>query len=646
MFTEGLQHFLSFLQAHLWLAYSTIFLVALTESLALVGLIVPGAIMMFAIGTLITTGHLDFTITMVSASLGAIIGDSLSYWLGAHYRQQLQNLWPLSRYPGAFARGIEFFHHHGGKSVLLGRFVGPLRPMIPAIAGMLGMSRGKFLLINILSALAWAPLYLLPGMAFGLSLELAGEVAGRLMLWVLMLFISIFAVVWLARHVYTFALQHTEQWMEALLRWTQRHPTSGQIPSALLEPRHAERRALAWLALLFLTAIIGLTLLTEASAEFGLVQELEQLILNLPPFVQTPVADALFSAVHALSQPLALSLLALGISLWLLAQRQWLLTGHLLLVWLVPVTAMLILSGIEAGNLSQVSDMPGRLFLGSSLLFFLGLVFGKEIRPQRRAAFYAVIAVGLFMLCLSQLYWQVSGFVRASIELLSGIAWAALLGIAYRRHLVQQRTRHKLVPLLALALLGGWAVQAPAPLSPERNGDVTRVWSQQAWRDELWQTLPRRRTDLRQSHQHPFNLQWQGDPASIAAQLAAAGWQAGHTFSWRRALTSLRRTPPTTELLILPHVHHGRYENLRWTKYEQDTLYVIRLWRSRVDIDAPGTATGLWFGNISIMHQRTQLGWRYLQTGTQFTQALDTIRTTSLPFVDKGDVLLLMPEDS
>ena len=97
MFSDSLQTFLSFLQSHLWLAYASIFLIALSESLALVGLIVPGAVMMFAIGTLVTTGYVDFVTTVIWATLGAVAGDGISYWLGARYRQQLQNLWLYRR---------------------------------------------------------------------------------------------------------------------------------------------------------------------------------------------------------------------------------------------------------------------------------------------------------------------------------------------------------------------------------------------------------------------------------------------------------------------------------------------------------------------------------------------------------------------
>jgi len=640
MLTDSLQTFLSFLQAHVWLAYTTIFLIALSESLALVGLIVPGAILMFAIGTLITTGYLDFYTTAAWAALGAIAGDGISYWLGARYRNQLQNLWPLSRYPGAFDKGIGFFQRHGGKSVLFGRFIGPLRPIIPAIAGMFGMPLRHFMLINIFSALAWAPLYLLPGMAFGLSLELAGEVAGRLVLWILLIILSVLFIAWGVRHIYSFVLSHTEVWVERALLWSHRHPTTGKISSALLETKASEYRGLAWLTLLFLLSVVVIAIITEAAAAFSIVNQLEQLILNLPSFIHTPVADTVFHFFISLSHPIALSILFLAIMFWLLWQRQWLLAMHLLLAWALPVVVMIILALLSNEQGLNLSDITSSLILTSSLLFFLSLLFGNEIKPRYRPGFYVAMAVVLFFIFLSQLYWQHSGFIRTSIELFIGISWAALIGIAYRRHLLKQVTHYKLIPLMIFCLFCVWAIQQHKPID-HLTHQILVVNSIQEWQEKSWQTLPRVREDLRQSHQHPFNLQWMGDKTSITQQLESSGWQNSNVISWKTVLKSLQTLPEDTELFILPQVHKGRYEDLRWVKYENGTLYVIRLWQSHFFIHGDKTSIPLWIGNVSIMQQHAQLGWHYLQTTAKFSSAFEKFKKENLTFVEKPGVLLV-----
>jgi len=161
--------------SHPTLAGCTIFLSSFAESLAFVGLIMPGAALMLAAGALIATGVLSFWPTMAWAVFGAILADGLSFWLGHRFKGHIRSFSLFARYPIVLTRGEDFFNRHGGKSVFFGRFVGPVRPVIPIVAGMMGMGQARFTLYNILSALGWAPAYLLPGMAFGASLSLAGE---------------------------------------------------------------------------------------------------------------------------------------------------------------------------------------------------------------------------------------------------------------------------------------------------------------------------------------------------------------------------------------------------------------------------------------------------------------------------------------
>ncbi len=154
-----------------------VFVVAAGESLLVVGWLLPGAIMMFALGALISLGLIPPIQTLVAATAGAICGDLASYLIGRHYGPRLFNSALLVRQQKLVERGRALADRHGGKAIFFGRFVGPVRPVIPAIAGALGMTFHSFLLWNTLSALLWAPAYLLPGWLAGNSLALAGEIA-------------------------------------------------------------------------------------------------------------------------------------------------------------------------------------------------------------------------------------------------------------------------------------------------------------------------------------------------------------------------------------------------------------------------------------------------------------------------------------
>ncbi|PID44633.1 MAG: phosphoesterase [Proteobacteria bacterium] len=153
-----------------WLG-AAIFIIALMESFAIAGIIVPGVALLFVAATLAGTGALSLQGALTLAFLGAVIGDGASYLIGHHFKQQIRSVWPFNRYPKVLAAGEAFFNRHGGKSIVLGRFIGPVRPVIPLIAGTLDMGKAKYFTFNLLSALAWAPCYILPGYMVGASLQ-------------------------------------------------------------------------------------------------------------------------------------------------------------------------------------------------------------------------------------------------------------------------------------------------------------------------------------------------------------------------------------------------------------------------------------------------------------------------------------------
>jgi len=148
-----------------------IFLIALAESLAIVGVLVPGVIILVGAGTLIGSGVLDFWSMTAWAIAGAIIGDALSYWLGHHF-EYLTKRWRWFRlHPDHLEKGVSFFEKYGDISIVLGRFFGPIRAIVPLIAGMMRMPPKRFYLANVLSAIAWAPAYLAPGILLGQAAE-------------------------------------------------------------------------------------------------------------------------------------------------------------------------------------------------------------------------------------------------------------------------------------------------------------------------------------------------------------------------------------------------------------------------------------------------------------------------------------------
>lgn len=158
---------IDFVKEHEAWAVPIVFLLAFGESFAFVSLLLPATAILFAAAGLIGASGLPFWPIWFAAAIGAILGDWASYWIGYRYKHQITNTWPLSRAPGLLARGEAFFHRWGTASVFFGRFFGPLRCVMPLVAGIAAMPSLSFQVANVTSGIVWATGILAPGV-FGM----------------------------------------------------------------------------------------------------------------------------------------------------------------------------------------------------------------------------------------------------------------------------------------------------------------------------------------------------------------------------------------------------------------------------------------------------------------------------------------------
>src|SRR5438045_5255993 len=156
---------LDFIAGHAEWAGGVMFITAFGESFAFVSLLFPGTSLLIAAGALMAAGSLPYFPILAGAVLGAVLGDTVSFWIGHRFGGGIARVWPFSRNPELLPSGIRFFARHGGKSVFIGRFLGPLRAVVPLVAGLMRMRRDRFWFANVTSALAWAPMRLFAGAA-------------------------------------------------------------------------------------------------------------------------------------------------------------------------------------------------------------------------------------------------------------------------------------------------------------------------------------------------------------------------------------------------------------------------------------------------------------------------------------------------
>jgi membrane protein DedA with SNARE-associated domain len=152
-------------------ALAVAFIAAIIEAVAILGILIPGTPIVMAVAAAAAAAGQPMAPYLVLVVIGAIIGDFLSFWVGYRYRATLRSVWPLSHRPELMGRADRFFERYGVYSIAFCRFLPVFRSTVPLVAGMAGMSRHRFVLANVCSALVWAPAHVYPAQIAGLTIE-------------------------------------------------------------------------------------------------------------------------------------------------------------------------------------------------------------------------------------------------------------------------------------------------------------------------------------------------------------------------------------------------------------------------------------------------------------------------------------------
>jgi membrane protein DedA with SNARE-associated domain len=168
-----LGHIVDFVSANARWAPYLAFVFAFGETLAFLSIVIPSTAILVAVGGLVATGSLELFPIWIGASLGALCGSTLSWWLGLRYGPIMLNAWPLNRDPDAVERSQRAFARWGPGAVFVGHFFGPLRSIVFIASGVSMMPAARFQIANLPGALLWA--YAIPK-----SGEIGGNVIGHL----------------------------------------------------------------------------------------------------------------------------------------------------------------------------------------------------------------------------------------------------------------------------------------------------------------------------------------------------------------------------------------------------------------------------------------------------------------------------------
>ncbi|WP_407352600.1 VTT domain-containing protein [Luteimonas sp. R10] len=606
---------LAWISAHPVAAGGLIFLIAFLDSLVVIGIAVPALPLLFAVGTLIGLGHIDGPYAIACAAAGAFAGDAVSFWVGRRWGPQMHEHWPFRHYPQLLERGETLFRRHGTKSILIARYVGAVRPFVPAIAGMLRMPLKRYLPVSLFAAATWSAAFLAPGWLFGASYDAVAAVADRLAL-VLGAMLAVLALAW-ASVLYTWRWfdGHASALLVRALKWTRAHPRLGRYAAALIDPNRPESPSLA---------ILAACLLAIGWAWFALLTTVlmrgEPLMLdrNVYEFMMTlrnPLADRLLAGLASIGDATVLVPAASLAMLWLLWRRRWIAAAH----WLAALAFGLVLTTV----LESVIDMPQppiahsgfgfpsmSVTMSTITLGFFAVLIARELPGRSRVWPYLVSGAVVALLGFARIYLGAHWLSDVVGGMLLGIVWLLALGIAYRRHVARSFWMRP----LALVFYGSFAAaalwHAPRAADPLLSSFVpplpTLAMAPEEWWQDGWRQLPSRRNERDSEQRWPLDVQVAGPLPPLQAHLETRGWHAQAQADWTAALGLLDDDAAPAQQVVLPATLDTEAETLLLRRrVSPGRIQVLRLWR------APAVLSGglpLWVGSVQTLQYTRPLG--------------------------------------
>jgi membrane protein DedA with SNARE-associated domain len=610
--TDHIEPLTLWLHSHPQWALLLTFIISFSESLAIIGSIIPGSFTMTAIGIMAGSGILRVDVTYIMAILGAITGDGVSYALGYTYRDRLLRIWPFKHYPTLISYGQSYFDKHGAMSVLIGRFVGPIRSIIPVIAGMMQMNQWHFFLANVLSAIGWSLLYVTPGVLIGAaSNELSAESSTRLFLFIL----ALLAIVWVSTLIIKWLIVHTTQFLRLYLHsawiYLQRHRRFASI-TRLLSPHdeasHHRTAALVILLIMCFSASIAMIILTRQDNAMMFINHpvhLFYLSLRTQPF------DVFFIIIRLMISTLSLSALAIIITLWTLYHQD----RRTLWYWLsLCLSTSMILFLLRHGiTLPPIRDLAkplalptfpdAQLTIATALLGFFMFYMSAHQRTTMIVAMRAILVILLFLEGLALLYLGDNWITSVLASYLIGFTLCLVHWVFYRRHYPSSLTKKPPITLLSLVLLISLLIAYRLEFKPfmhsHQNHVAQYILTDQTWWNQQEPLLPIYSMNRIGQHTGLLNIQYLGPIKKLQQSLEAVGWkQQTDSFFYLLFLRAKGDHHAKKRPLMTP-LYKNKKPDLLMTldSKNPNIFFILRLWRSNYHLQHYHQP--IWLGSVS-----------------------------------------------
>ncbi|MDQ2993425.1 MAG: phosphatase PAP2 family protein [Pseudomonadota bacterium] len=553
------------------------FLIAFSESLAVIGTIIPGSVTMTAIGALVGAGVMSAGPTFAIATLGAFSGDLLSYWLGRHFDTRLAQMWPFRNHPEWLDKGKAFFAQHGAKSVILGRFMGPVRSIvIGALSAELPATTSAKFIVSIL--------------------------VGILIAWLLF---------WGTRLIMQKLWKFIDAGISRIWQTIRARPSWHWLTNPLADHREPDLHEQLILVFgIFITVILlGCTIYSVMHA--GMITALNNPVYFLLQSFRTPLLDNIMSFITLLGERSVILPIAIAIFAWLCWRQHYRAAVHwLLLVLFIVGTVLMMKVGFyfPRPHPEQVSDTrssfpSGHTALAMAIFSFLAFLIGRELHAeQKRYPYYAAFGITL-LIAFSRVYLGAHWLSDVIASILLGLICMMVMILSYRRRHISEISPKALATVAGIIIALIWLPYATWQYPTEAaNNSILWVKNNHVltkWFGVYNPEIPILRNNRLGKAIEPLNIQWQGDLAKITAILQNHGWVIHSTaLDLNASLRRLSLQAPHKRLPLLANLYHNHRPALLMTKTipDKDYFLVLHLWPS--DLTIADNPAPFWLGNV------------------------------------------------
>ncbi|RUQ97973.1 hypothetical protein ELY11_05840 [Legionella septentrionalis] len=608
--TDYLQPLHTWLYTHPHWALMFTFLISFSESLAIIGSIIPGSVTMTAIGILAGSGVMRIDLTLLAATLGAIAGDGVSYALGYKFRHSLPNIWPFYRYPHWLNYGREYFAKHGGKSVLIGRFIGPLRSIIPVIAGMMHMNAWHFLIANIISAIGWAILYVMPGVLVGAaSSELSAEGASKLFLLIIILLLLAWLLTigmkWLFQRINSLLKTNLHQfWL-----WSREHPRMSYYFTLLTPETETNHYATVMLILLFFLTLLFSIVLTALVAISSFIHSLDDTVYLFLQSIRTQPFDLFFIAISLFTSAFVLLALIISITVYSVYYKDWRMLRYWLSIsFFCTILVFLFSEFISVPSLhgglieykKHLTYPATNLTLATSLFSFL-IFYITRYKTILTLGIRIFLLVILLLAGISEIYLGNNWF--SSVLGAYFIGFTLCLGhwIFYRQaQLSSNRSQSPivfscLVLVLTASLMYGFCFKKI--IDTDYPYLKPHLLTEETWWKQQYPLLPLFTTNRTGQPAGTFNLQYSGSIKALEKKLEQQGWKKQSSSFFLKILLRAQGQRSNAKPLVTQFYRNKKPALIMtYGSHGGSSLWIIQFWRSNYYLNH--YKQPIWLGSI------------------------------------------------